>query len=111
MVVSPRPALLIRPARGWIFPPPAGAPRRSAKRKSRRRARNSGLAALAHRLPLLRRSTPMTYVDDNLLPSETVLHRARMSTWPLFAWLLLGTVLFVAVGVGVVYFPSNALWF
>ena len=53
----------------------------------------------------------MAYIDDNLLQTETVLYRARMSLWPLFPFLLLGTALLAVAGFGTVNFPGNALWF
>jgi uncharacterized membrane protein YdbT with pleckstrin-like domain len=52
-----------------------------------------------------------SYVDDNLLPTETVLYRAHRSLWPLSSFVLLGIGLLVVAGFGTVYFPSNALWF
>ncbi len=52
-----------------------------------------------------------SYVDDNLLPTETVLYRAHRSLWPLSSFGLLGIALLVVVGFGIAYFPSNALWF
>jgi len=42
-----------------------------------------------------------SYVDSTLLPNETVLYRAHLSRWSMWAWLLFG-VLLLPVGVGVV---------
>lgn len=52
-----------------------------------------------------------SYIDDNLLQTETVIYRAHMSMWPLSSFALLGLALLVVAGFGIAYFPSNALLF
>ena len=39
----------------------------------------------------------MSYIDDSLIEGETILHRARVSWWSQFGYLLLGIVLLVVV--------------
>ncbi len=39
----------------------------------------------------------MSYIDQSLIPGETVLHRARVSWWSQFGLVLLGIVLLVVV--------------
>jgi len=44
-----------------------------------------------------------SYVDSNLMPSETVLYRANVSKWSLAPLILLGILLLPAVGVGLIF--------
>lgn len=44
-----------------------------------------------------------SYVDNNLMPSETVLYRANVSKWSLAPLILLGILLLPAVGVGLIF--------
>ena len=44
----------------------------------------------------------MSYIDDSLIPGETLIHRARVSWWSQFPLVFLG-VLTLAVGVGLVF--------
>ncbi len=39
----------------------------------------------------------MSYIDESLVPGETVLHRARISWWSQFGLIVLGIVLLVVV--------------
>ena len=45
----------------------------------------------------------MSYIDDSLIEGERVMHRARMSWWSQFGWLLLGVVTLAAFGLGIVF--------
>ena len=51
-----------------------------------------------------------SYVDDNLIPGETVLHRAHKSAWALSPYIALGVGLIATTVIGTQYFQSVALW-
>jgi membrane protein YdbS with pleckstrin-like domain len=44
----------------------------------------------------------MSYIDESLIPGETLIHRARMSWWSQFPLVFLGVVTLI-VGVGLVF--------
>jgi uncharacterized membrane protein YdbT with pleckstrin-like domain len=44
----------------------------------------------------------MSYIDDSLIEGERILHRARVSWWSVFGYVLLGVLLLVVV-VGLVF--------
>ena len=44
----------------------------------------------------------MSYIDESLIEGETIIHRARVSWWSQFGWLVLGVVL-LAVVVGLFF--------
>ena len=44
----------------------------------------------------------MSYIDDSLIEGESIIHRARVSWWSQFGWLVLGVVL-LAVVVGLFF--------
>lgn len=44
----------------------------------------------------------MSYIDDSLVEGETLIHRARVSWWSQFGFVLLGIVTLV-VGVGLIF--------
>src|SRR5438046_2502930 len=44
----------------------------------------------------------MSYIDQSLVPGETLVHRARVSWWSQFPLVLLGIVTFIAV-IGLVF--------
>jgi uncharacterized membrane protein YdbT with pleckstrin-like domain len=44
----------------------------------------------------------MSYIDESLIPGETLIHRARMSWWSQFALVFLGVVTLI-VGVGLIF--------
>jgi len=45
----------------------------------------------------------MSYIDDSLIEGEKILHRARISWWSQFGWVLLGIVLLAAFGLGLLF--------
>jgi uncharacterized membrane protein YdbT with pleckstrin-like domain len=44
----------------------------------------------------------MSYIDDSLIPGETLIHRARVSWWSQFPLVFLG-ILTLVVGVGLIF--------
>lgn len=44
----------------------------------------------------------MSYIDDSLIPGETVLHRARVSWWSQFGWVAIG-LLTLVIGIGLLF--------
>jgi hypothetical protein len=45
----------------------------------------------------------VSYIDDSLIEGEKILHRARISWWSQFGWVLLGIILLAAFGLGLLF--------
>jgi hypothetical protein len=44
----------------------------------------------------------MSYIDESLVPGETIVHRAHVSWWSQFGYVLLG-ILTLVVGIGLIF--------